>query len=172
MRGEASLWKDKCYEIEYAQHTRQKPYDAEQRPTLGGRSQNRLDASAARIVYQRRGDHSARSCFAQSVAQGTWFRHAYVDLLHQSRREGTEQIATSGVAAGEGVAFSETEVGGRKSATRPEKAYRRVRVRLPGYPPSGAWVGHPCPTGESRGKGEDALATAGGTPALQDAGAT
>jgi len=72
---------------------------------MGGTRENGVNIPAGRLIYERCGNNCQIISFKKSIAEGTRFRYADVDLLHQSRRQGIIQGAPRRIGKSQAAAF-------------------------------------------------------------------
>ena|SRR5689334_15543595 len=72
---------------------------------MGGTRENGVNIPAGRLIYERCGNNCPIISFKKSIAEGTRFRYADVDLLHQSRRQGIIQGAPRRIGKSQAAAF-------------------------------------------------------------------
>ncbi len=77
---------------------------------VGEQSEDGVDVSAGRAVYQGCGDDRASVGLEESFAQGAGIRNEDADLLHQSSGKGAEQVPVGGTGKSEEAAFKASKV--------------------------------------------------------------
>jgi hypothetical protein len=87
-------------------------YRANDEEEMDSQGDNRFHPSSPRIVYQKCRNHRAHFGFEKSVAEGTGFRYADADVLHQSGREGLNRKTPGGTGTGKNPALQADEAAG------------------------------------------------------------
>src|SRR6266567_5784599 len=80
---------------------------------VGQDGYDRFDASPAGAVHKESGNDCKKARVKGRLAQRSCFGDAHADLLHQSRREGTERGETKEPGKSQGTTFSASEEGSR-----------------------------------------------------------